>query len=110
MSPNSGCGGFSRIISSFLVFVSIGHTVSLGKVIIVYSILTSIQTVPIGVVAGVGPIDIIMSSLYALLGVPTDISASATLLIRVLTVWFKLFIGFVAFQWVGIKTLIGNSR
>jgi len=101
---------FLSVLLSFLVFVSIGHTVSLGKIIIVYSIICSIQTVPIGVVAGVGPVDIIMSSLYALLGVPLDISASATLLIRVLTVWFKLFIGFMAAQWIGIKALIGSSR
>lgn len=101
---------FLSVLLSFLVFVSIGHTISLGRIIIVYSIICSIQTVPIGVVAGVGPVDIIMSSLYALLGVPLDVSASATVLIRVLTVWFKLFIGFIAFQWVGIKALIGSSR
>ena len=98
------------VLPSFLVFVSIGHTVSLGKVIIVYSIISSIQTAPIGVVAGVGPVDIIMSSLYALLGVPLDVSASATVLTRVLTVWLTLFIGFMATQWVGIKALIGGSR
>jgi uncharacterized protein (TIRG00374 family) len=101
---------FLSLLLSFLVFVSIGHTVSLGKIIIVYSIICSIQTAPIGIIAGVGPVDIIMSSLYALLGVPLDVSASATLLIRVLTVWFRLLIGFVAFQWVGIKALINSSR
>lgn len=98
------------LLLSFLVFISIGYTVSFGKIIIVYPIICSIQTIPIGVIAGVGPIDILMSSLYALLGVPTDISASATLLIRILTVWFKFLIGFVALQWVGIKALISSSR
>ena len=101
---------FLSVLLSFLVFVSIGYTVSLGKLIIVYSIICSIQTVPIGVVAGVGPVDIIMSNLYVLLGVPLDVSASATVLIRVLTVWFKLFIGFMATQWIGIKAWISSSR
>ena len=101
---------FLSVLLSFLVFASIGYTVNLGVLVIVYSIICSLQTVPIGIVAGVGPIEIIMSSLYTLLGVPLNVSASATVLTRILTIWFKLFIGLVAFQWVGIKTLIKSSR
>ena len=58
----------------------------------------------------VGLVEIVMTSLYGLLGVPVGISAAATVLIRVLTVWFRLLLGFVAVQWIGIKALIGDSR
>ncbi len=101
---------FLSVLTSFLVFASIGYPINLGVLIIVYSIVTSVQTVPIGIVAGVGPVEIIMSSLYSLLDVPLGVSASATVLIRIITVWFKLLVGFVAFQWVGIKTLIKSSH
>jgi len=100
------------ILLSFLVFVSLDYPVSFSVVVIVYSISCAISTIPLGVPAEVGLIEITMTSLYtALLGPQAaPVSAAATILIRIITVWFKFFIGFMAFQWVGIKTLIGSSR
>jgi len=98
------------VFLSFLVFVSLDYSVSFSVVIIVYSISCSIQTIPIGVPAEVGLMEIVMISLYAMFGVPLGISAAATVLTRIITVWLKFFMGFMAFQWVGIKTLIGGSR
>ena len=98
------------VLLSFFVFVSLDHPISFSVVLIVYSISCAIQTIPVGVPAEVGLIEIVMTSLYAMLGVPIGISAAATVLIRIITVWFKFFMGFVAFQWVGIKVLTGSSR
>jgi len=103
-------GWFLGVLVSFLVFVSLGHPVSFVLVTIVCSISAAIQNVPIGVPAEVGLIEIVMTSLYGLFGVPLGISAAATVLIRVLTVWFRFFVGFLAAQWIGIKVLIGGSR
>jgi uncharacterized membrane protein YbhN (UPF0104 family) len=58
----------------------------------------------------VGLMEIIITSLYSMLGVPLSISAMATVLTRVITVWLRFFMSFVAFQWVGIKALVGRSR
>jgi len=101
---------FLSVLLSYLVFVSLGHPVSFVLVTIVYSISVTIQNIPIGVPGEVGLVEIVMTSLYGLLGVPVGISAAATVLIRVLTVWFRLLLGFLAVQWVGIKTLTGGSR
>jgi len=101
---------FLSILLSYLVFVSLGHPVSFILVTIVYSISITIQNVPIGVPGEVGLIEIVMTSLYGLLGIPLGISAAATVLIRILTVWFKFFVGFMAAQWIGIKVLIGSPR
>jgi len=98
------------VFLSFLVFVSLDYPVSFSVVMIVYSISCSIQTIPVGVPAEVGLLEIVMTSLYALFGVPLGISAAATILTRIITVWLKFFMGFMAFQWVGIKVLIGGSR
>jgi uncharacterized membrane protein YbhN (UPF0104 family) len=46
----------------------------------------------------VGLIEIIITSLYSMLSVPLSISAMATVLTRVITVWLRFFMGFVAFQ------------
>lgn len=101
---------FLSVLLSFLVFVSLDHPVSFVLITIVYSIGNAIQNIPIGVPGEVGLVEIVMTSLYGLLGVPLGISAAATVLIRVLWVWFRLLLGFVAVQWVGIKALTGDSR
>jgi uncharacterized protein (TIRG00374 family) len=101
---------FLSVLLSYLVFVSLGHPVRFILVTIVYSIGVTIQNIPLGVPGEVGIVEIVMTSLYGLLGVPLGISAAATVLIRVLWVWFRLFVGFLAVQWIGIKVLIGGSR
>jgi uncharacterized protein (TIRG00374 family) len=97
------------VLLSFLVFVSLDHPVSFILITIVYSISCAIQNIPLGVPGEVGLVEIVMTSLYGLLGVPLGISAAATVLIRVLWVWFRLLLGFVAVQWIGIKALTGGS-
>lgn len=103
-------GWFLSVLLSYLVFVSLGYPVNFVLITIVFSISVSIQNVPIGVPAEVGLIEIVMTTLYGLFGVPLGVSAAATVLIRILTVWLKFFIGFMAAQWVGFKVLIGGSR
>jgi len=101
---------FLSVLLSFLVFVSLGHPVSFVLLTIVSSISVSIQNIPIGVPGEVGLVEIVMTSLYGLLGVPVGISAAATVLIRVLTVWFRLLLGLVAVQWIGVKALTSQTK
>ncbi len=100
---------FLGVLLSFVVYISLGHPVSFVPLIIVYSITCSLQNIPIGVPGEVGFVEVVMTNLYGLLGVPYDISAAATVLIRFLTVWFKLLIGLIIVQRIGIKTLIGGA-
>ncbi len=101
--------GLSLLVS-FFVFVSLGNPVPLTVVLIVYSLSCAIQSVPLGIPAEVGVMEIVMTTLYSLFGVSIGVSAAATVLIRVLTVWLRMFVGFVAVQWVGIKAVMGDSR
>jgi len=107
---------FSLLIS-FAVFVSLGHPINFGIVVIVYSLSCAIQSIPVGIPAEIGITEVVMISLYTafLRGTPgvADVgalSAAATFLIRILTVGLKLFIGFVALQWVGAKALTGGQQ
>ena len=91
------------VLLSYLVFVSLGHPVDFVLIMIVYSISVSIQSIPLGIPAEVGFVEIVMTTLYGLLGVESSVGAAATVLIRFLWVWLRILIGFVAVQFVGIK-------
>ena len=98
----------------FLVFVSIDYLgidipTLLVKVAIVYTLLVAIKSIPIGVPAEVGLPDIVMTTLFILFGIPPDVSAAATVLSRILTVWLSFFIGFVAVQWFGVRSLMESG-
>jgi len=102
---------FFDLLIMVLVFFSLGSygvKISFSGIVIVYSIVMGIQSIPVGVPGDVGLVEIVMTTLYTILsGDPSSIAlfAVATTLIRVLTLWMRLFIGGVAVQWVGIKGL-----
>ncbi len=99
---------FFDLVIALLVFVSLDIQVSLSVILIVYSIGSAIQTIPLGIPCEVGLTEIIMTSLYTMLGIDPVISAAATILTRVSTLWFKLLVGYVAVQWVGLKVLMDS--
>jgi len=100
------------MLISFLVFASLGVHISLNAILIVYTISNAIQTIPVGIPGEVGVTDIVMATLYTLLlpGIPpaeaAAVSAAATLLIRVVTVWLRLLVGYVAVHWIGLPVLL----
>ncbi len=98
------------IFISYFVFVSLGQEVDFVLITIVYSISVNVQSIPLGIPAEVGVVEIVMTSLYGLLGVEAGIAAAATVLIRLLTVWLRIIIGFVAVQWIDLKDLAKNLR
>jgi len=103
---------FFDVLIAVLVFYSLGSygvKISLSAIVIVYSIVIGIQNAPIGIPGEVGLPEIAMTSLYTLLGVPIAMSAVATVLIRVITLWMRLLLGGVAVQWLGIKGLRGSG-
>jgi uncharacterized protein (TIRG00374 family) len=98
--------GFDISIS-FLTFASLGYPVSADKVLIVYALTGSLQSFG---VSFLGFTEIIVSGSYAILGLPAAISVSATLLTRVVTLWFKLVVSYFVFQYAGIGLLLGKNR
>lgn len=93
---------FDLLIAVF-VFHALNASIPFSAIVIVYSISVGIQTAPIGIPGEVGVLDIIMATLYTLLGVPIVVSGGATILIRFLTLWVRLLIGGLNAQWIGIK-------
>jgi uncharacterized protein (TIRG00374 family) len=77
---------------------------------VVYSISVNIQTVSISIPGDIGLVEVVMSSIYGLFGVDAGLATAATLLIRLITVWLSLIIGFIAVQWIDLKDLVKNLR
>jgi len=95
----------SDLLIAVFVFHALSARVSFSALVIVYSISVAIQSAPLGIPGEIGILDVIMASLYTLLGIPIAVSAVATVLIRVLTLWVRLLIGGLTVQWLGIKGL-----
>jgi len=93
------------LLIAVFVFHALNTQVSFSAIVIVYSISVAVQTIPLGIPGEVGVLDVLMASLYTLLGIPIAVSAVATVLIRVLTLWVRLLIGGLTVQWLGIKGL-----
>ncbi len=98
--------GFDVSIT-FLTFASLGYPAPLDKVLIVYALTGSLQAMG---VSFLGFTEIIVSSSYAILGIPVAISVSVTLLVRIVTLWFKLAVSYIVFQWAGIGVLLGKDK
>lgn len=98
--------GFDISIT-FLTFASLGYAAPLDKVLIVYALTGSLQAFG---VSFLGFTEVIVSGSYTVLGVPAAISIWATLLTRVVTLWFKLIVSYFVFQWAGIGLLLGNNK
>jgi uncharacterized membrane protein YbhN (UPF0104 family) len=81
---------------------------------IVCAIGNTVSSIPLGIPAEVGLPEIVMLNFYILLGVPFNISAAdaaaAIVLMRIVTLWFKILVGYLAIQWSGIKVLRGNQK
>jgi uncharacterized protein (TIRG00374 family) len=90
----------------YLVFMSLGFSVSWSIILITATIVLAVKSVPIGVPFEVGLPEVTMYTLYVGLGVPGDISATATILSRIITLWFRFFAGFIAQQWLELKPVL----
>jgi len=85
------------IIVAYFVFASLKFPVPLGIIVAVYTIGISIQIVPIGIPGMVGVVETVMSGLYVVSGIPLSLSVAATVMIRLVMMWFEAFIGGVIF-------------
>jgi uncharacterized protein (TIRG00374 family) len=101
----------------YLVFVSLRVPVSWSVVFITSAIVLAVKSIPLGVPFEVGLPEITMTTLYTLLLTPTlgqlaaaGISATATILTRLITLWFRFFVGFLAQQWLELKPILAPKN
>ena len=91
----------------YMVFLSIGYSqISWSAILIISTIFAAVKAVPVGIPFEVGLPEITLSTLLILFGIPYETSFTVTILWRLLTLWLRFFIGFVAQQWMGIKSIV----
>jgi uncharacterized protein (TIRG00374 family) len=93
----------------YLVFMSLGHPVSWSIILVTSAIVLAVKSIPIGIPFEVGLPEAVMTTLYFSMGVPAELSATATILTRIITLWFRFFIGFAAQQWLELKPAISAA-
>ena len=87
----------------YLVFYSLGHPVSWSIIIVSSAIFLAVKAIPIGVPFEVGFPEAVMTTLYISMGIYGPLAATATILVRIVTLWFRFFIGFAAQQYLELK-------
>jgi uncharacterized protein (TIRG00374 family) len=89
---------------TYFTLVALNVDVPLSAIIVVFSIIDALQTIPVGIPGEVGVIEIAMTTLYTALGLLPAVSATITILVRIVTMWFKLLIGVPTIHFVSNRT------
>ena len=100
---------FFSLSIPYLVFISLGHPVSWSIIIVTSAIFLAVKAIPIGVPFEVGLPEAVMTTLYISMGIYGPLAATATILVRIITLWFRFFIGFAAQQYLELKPAISAS-
>jgi uncharacterized protein (TIRG00374 family) len=93
---------------AYLTFLSLKFQVEWSVILVTCSIVLAVKSIPLGVPFEVGLPEITMTTLYTLLSIPFGISATATILNRILTMWLRFFIGFAAQQGLELKAVTAS--
>lgn len=105
----SASSWLSYLAICYIIFLAIGfnsyYLDMIGIIFVTQSIVTAVKSIPIGVPFEVGLPEITMTTLYTVLGIPFEISATVTILTRILSLWLKFFVGFAIQQWVEITAI-----
>jgi uncharacterized protein (TIRG00374 family) len=91
----------------FITFLALGYPVPIDRVLIVFTLSGTLQTVG---VTFFGFTEIVMTSAFTALGIQVDVSFAVTLLTRVVNLWFRLIVSYLALQWTGIKLIRQNQK
>ncbi len=100
---------FFSLAIPYLVFVSLGHPVSWSLIIITYGIVLAVKAIPIGIPFEVGLPEAVMTTLYFAMGVTPALAATATILTRIITLWFRFFVGFASQQYLEFRPSFASA-
>ncbi|MDH7564750.1 MAG: lysylphosphatidylglycerol synthase transmembrane domain-containing protein [Candidatus Bathyarchaeota archaeon] len=99
------------ILAFYLSFMSVGYTaISWSVILVICSVFAAVKSIPVGIPFEVGIPEMTLFTLFVWFGVPAETSFTVTVILRLLTLWFKFILGFAAQQWLGIKAITTLSR
>ena len=98
---------FLSVSIFYFTFLAMGYTqISWVAIIVVSAIFVAVKSIPIGIPFEIGLPEITLTTLLVIFGVPGIVSATVTILTRLLTLWLRFFIGFAAQQWLGLSGIV----
>jgi uncharacterized protein (TIRG00374 family) len=80
------------------------RSISLIDLATVYCIISTVETITAGV--PIGAVEVTMINLFVLYGVPIAVAGAATTIIRLLTFWCQVLVGYPLIEWLGTKSLL----
>lgn len=94
-----------NLLGYVLVFFALGITAhSFAFFVVVYFVAGSLTDAAASF--SVGTLDILLATIFSLYGLPRALSGITAVLLRSVTFWFPLVLGFVIVQFVGAKKLL----
>ena len=100
---------FFSLSIPYLVFLSLGDSISLSVILVTSAIFLAVKSIPVGIPFEVGLPEAVMTTLYISMGVPGALAVTATILTRLITLWLFFGIGFGAQQWLELKPVISAN-
>jgi uncharacterized protein (TIRG00374 family) len=90
-----------------LIFYALGIPSTPEFYVVIYFIATAVQDAIASF--SVGSLDIVLSTIFIIYGLPLGVSGIAALLVRSAGFWFPLFIGLIAVQIMGTRNLLAQT-
>lgn len=91
----------------FMTFAALGQPVPVDVVLIVFTLTGTLQTVGVTVF---GFPELIMTLTFTALYIDPAVAISVALLTRVVNLWFRLIVSYLALQWAGVKIIRQNCK
>ena len=88
------CAWLSELAASLLVFYSVGYLCPISLILVLYTLMYTIQSMPVGITGAVGVTEVALTTFLTVFNVPINTGAAVVLLMRAETFWFKLITGF----------------
>lgn len=95
---------------AYVTFRSLGLKVPVEAIFAVYAVMIFLQMLPLVLPGGVGLVDIVMITLFSAVGVPMQYAVAATILSRLIQLWFLTIVGGIATAYLLKKIDRGASR
>jgi uncharacterized protein (TIRG00374 family) len=91
----------------FITFAALGQPIPVDVVLIVFTLTGTLQTVGVTVF---GFPELIMTMTFTALYIDPAVAVSVALLTRVVNLWFRLIVSYLALQWAGIKIIRQTNK
>ena len=78
---------------AYIAFLAVGYRAPVLFVTTVFSVMVVLQLLPTFLPGGLGLIDLLMKIFYSAMGIPGNAASGATIMSRLVTLWFLTALG-----------------